>query len=250
MRVTVNKPMQIAAVLLLVSLLVSAQAHAVTWVQDRIVDPISGEACEVSSMQGPDSETYLWPEKYDQVFLPMTATQGIRYCPGSGFVDFAGDPELNENEKSRIAAFLAKAPRLPLFSIKTSEKLQRAEAIYSLRELPESRRALVHRALAYDFEVLANDPERAKLHRKAALRIMLDQLLDEALPQSARLEYLFVTANYLREFGDAPRSDRLLTQLETLISKSAGEQSAVYARYLGSLIPTARTIVPGGRLAP
>ena len=94
------------------------------------------------------------------------------------------------------------------------------------------------------------DADRAAFHRRAALEIMLARLADESLPPATRMEYAFVSANYVREFGDGARADRLLAQLEALIADSAGSRGESYARYLGSLIASARTIAPGGRLAP
>jgi hypothetical protein len=231
------------------ALVASATAGAVTWADREIQDPVSGKPCRVATLASSGSYIHDWPEKYDQVFVPVTTAEGIWFCGDSGFASFIGDDRLGYVEKKRIAAFLDRQAGSAPSQWTIADRLQRVEAIYGLRDLTPERRALVHRILAYDFESLAADPLRARQHRQAALAIMLDRLADASLAQGARLEYLFVSANYLREYGDAARADRLLAQLEMRIA-NGGEETAAYAAYLQSMLPSARTIAPGGRLAP
>lgn len=233
----------------------SGAAGAVTWAKREIQDPVGGKACQVAVLASSGAYIHDWPEKYDQVFVPVTTAEGIWFCEDSGFASFIGDATLGHVEKQRIAAFLQEQPKPVSGQAGISERLQRVEAIYALRDLIPERRELVHRILAYDFESLADDPARARQHRQAALAIMLDRLADDALmegklAQGTRLEYLFVSANYLRESGDATRADRLLAQLEMRIADAADGEFAGYAAYLKTMLPMARTIVPGGRLAP
>lgn len=228
----------------------SGTVGAVTWASQEIKDPVNGKACQVATLASSGSYIYDWPEKYDQVFVPVTTADGVWFCEGSGFASFVGDDKLGYVERKRIAVFLQEQPELASGQSGISDRLQRVEAIYALRDLTSERRALVHRILAYDFEALADDPLRARQHRQAALAIMLDRLADESLAQGTRLEYLFVSANYLRESGDATRADRLLAQLETQIAEAATSEFTGYAAYLQSMLPAARTITPGGRLAP
>lgn len=227
----------------------SGAAGAVTWAEREIRDPVSGKPCHVRMIASSGSYIYDWPEKYDQVFVPVTAAEGIWFCEGSGFASFIADDKLAHAEEERIAAFLQNQPRTLPAELGAGGRLKRVEAIYALRDLTPERRALVHRILAYDFESLADDPLSAREHRQAALAIMLDRLADESLARGTRLEYLFVSANYLREYGDATRADRLLAQLEMQIANGGGE-TAAYGAYLQSMLAAARTIVPGGRLAP
>lgn len=236
--------------LLAAALVPGGSAGAVTWAQREIHDPVSGKICQVATLASSGSYIYDWPEKYDQVFVPVTAAEGIWFCEGSGFASFIGDDKLGYVEKKRITAFLDRQTGSASEQSGIATRLQRAEAIYGLRDLTPERRALVHRILAYDFESLADDPLRARQHRQAALAIMLDRLADESLTQGTRLEYLFVSANYLRESGDSARADRLLAQLEMQIANAGGSEVASYAAYLQSMLPAARTIAPGGRLAP
>ncbi len=245
MRRSVGKLLLLAA-----TLGANSTAGAVTWAKYEIHDPISGKPCQVATLASSGSYIYAWPEKYDQVFVPVTVAEGLWFCEGSGFASFMADDKLGYVEKKRIAAFLDEQRGSVTGHAGIADRLQRAEAIYALRDLAPERRALVHRILAYDFETLADDPARARQHRQAALAIMLERLADESLGQGTRLEYLFVSANYLREFGNPARADRLLAQLETLIATTDGSEIASYAAYLQSILPAARTIVPGGRLAP
>lgn len=228
---------------------VAPPAMATTWGQTTVVDPISGKPCEVATPASMGSYIYEWPEKYDQVFFPVTASEGIWSCE-SVFASVIGDIVLSESEKQRITAYLTGLAAADRPATSITDQLRRAEALYALRELKPERRALIHRILAYDFERLANDADGSARHRKAALEIMLGRLADEALPPSTRMEYVFVSANYLREFGDSARSDRLFSQLEALIAQSAGSQAESYAQYLQSLLESARKIAPWGHLAP
>lgn len=235
-----------------IALAAPASALSVTWSQRDIIDPIHEAPCRVQSLASSGASIYQSPEKYDQVFVPVTMEQGVWYCAGSGFASFIGDASLSAAEKTRIAGFLRlqPAPGTGAQAPDIAYRLQRAEAIYALRDLPPGRRALVHRILAYDFEALADDPARARLHRQAALKLMLERLAEDALPAGTRMEYLFVSANYLREAGDAARADRLFSQLEKLIAGSAGSPAEGYGQYLQPLLAPARSIAPGGRLAP
>lgn len=237
--------------LLVVMLLVSAAfpAAATTWGETTVVDPISGKPCKVATPASMGSYVYEWPEKYDQVFFPVTAADGIWACR-SGFASVIGDIDLSGVEKQRITAFLAKLDAGERQPASIADRLQRADTLYALRDLQPERRALIHRILAYDFERMGGDSDRSTFHRKAALEIMLGRLADETLSLATRMEYVFVSANYLCEFGDPARAERLYSQLEWLVTQSAGSQTESYAQYLQSLLVSARTIAPGGRLAP
>ena len=236
--------------LLAAALAASGNAGAVTWIEQEIVDPVGGGQCQVLDLASSGAYIYDWPEKYDQVFVPVTSAEGIWYCEASGFASFIGDTKLEPAEKKRISEFLGRQVRPAQSGMSIAGKLERAEAIYALRDLTPERGILIRRILAYDFETIAEDPARARRHRQAALKTMLDRLADESLPQATRMEYLFVSANYLRESGDAVRADRLLAQLATLIASVGDAGNQGYPAYLESMLPSARTIAPGGRLAP
>ena len=71
------------------------------------------------------------------------------------------------------------------------------------------------------------------------------------MPARLKMEYLFVSANYAREFGDGAESDRLLTELDAALAAAANDaETADYAAYLKGLLDASRRISPGGKLAP
>lgn len=224
-------------------------AQATTWGTDTIRDPVSGKPCRVSSPASFGGYIYQWPEKYDQVFWPLTDPMGIWFCADSGFAAFIGDIQLEAGEKAAIAAFLRDAPRLPEKAT-VAAKLDRLEAIYALRQLAPDVRARILRALAYQYQ---SDGRQAKADalREQAGALMASRLQDEALPPDLRLQYLFVTANYARERGDAAGADRGLEALSAQLEDAAKDDALKdYAEYLGGLIAASRTIAPGGALAP
>lgn len=231
------------------ALLLSLPAAATTWGEKTIGDPIDGRGCRVAIPASMGSYIYQWPEKYDQVFFPVTDSQGIWSC-ASGFASLIGDVELTAEEKQRIESHLAALSEAERQRSDIAGKLARAEAVYALRDLDPERRGLIHRALAYGFEALAEDPVKADSHRQAALKIMLERLAEAELPEGKRMEYLFVSANYLRERGEPERSDRLLALLQAEIDKHRDGELAAYGEYLSGLLPSARAIQPGGKLAP
>lgn len=227
----------------------SVVASATTWVETTIVDPISGKKCVVPTPGSSGSYIYQWPEKYDQVFWPFTERNGIWACRPSGFVTFIGDIELASGEKAAIGAFLKQAGPLP----KTAGSellLPRLEAIYALRKSEPDAKTRILRSLAYQYQSSGKQAKANELRAQAAA-IMEARLADETLEPTLRLQYLFVTANYARERGEAVESDAKLEKLALLVAGTAGHEKVEgYAHYLQELIPSAREIVPGGVLAP
>jgi hypothetical protein len=229
--------------------MLTAPALATTWGGQTIEDPVSGAPCAVAVPASMGSYIYQWPEKFDQVFFPVTAEQGVWVCP-SGFASLIGDVRLAADERARIAAFLQAQDAATVPPDDIGARLSRAAALYEIREMDAERMALVHRALAYGFEALAGDAKRAAQHREAALALMIQRLAEEDLAPGKRIEYLFVSANYLREAGDRARADRLLVQLEDALAAQTGGELADYASYIASMLPDSRRIAPGGTLAP
>lgn len=235
---------------IMVSLLLAAfPAPATTWGEETIKDPISGKNCKVSMPASSGSYVYHWPEKYDQVFWPLTDPMGIWICPVSGFASFIGDIELKPDEKSAIAAFLKGA--LPLAkAAEPGAVLERLEAVYALRTLAPDAKSRIVRALAYQYQSNGRQAKADALRAQAGA-IMEQRLGDADLDPALRLQYLFVTANYARELGLVAESDRKLEQLASLLAEAAhDEKRQGYAEYLGGLIASSRNIAPGGALAP
>lgn len=234
-----------SALLVVAAGLHAAPAHATTWVDAEVDDPVANGKCNVQEPGSYGSYIYEWPEKYDQVFWPFTDPNGIWFCEKSGFIAFIGDMELKPEEKTRIAAYLTShpAPRAPT----VAQKLDRLEAVYALRDLDAAARLRFARAIAYQFEVLG-DQARADRMRRVARDEIKRSLEEATLAADLRLQYLFVAANYAREFGDAAESDRLLADLETALRAAPAEEG--YAQYLKESLDGARKIAPGGKLAP
>ena len=84
------------------------------------------------------SYVYEWPEKYDQVFFPVTDGQGLWAC-ASGFVGVIGDIELSIPEKERIEEYLDKLSAVEKNSNDAAAKLRRYIAAFEAA-FPDSRR--------------------------------------------------------------------------------------------------------------
>ncbi|MFT3898014.1 MAG: hypothetical protein QM719_10045 [Thermomonas sp.] len=227
----------------------SSPVFATTWAETKIKDPIDGKQCAVQTPMSSGSYIYQWPEKYDQIFWPLTDPNGVWACPASGFATFIGDEGLSAEEKAAISAFLKDAPPLPKDA--TSKiVLDRLRSIYSLRKPDPTKKIGILRALAYQYQSIGMQ-DIANALRAQAAEAMEERLADEKLDPALRLQYLFVTANYAREFGRADESDRKLEQLTDLfIDAASDEKLKDYAEYLQALVESARKIAPGGVLAP
>jgi hypothetical protein len=227
----------------------SAAASATTWFETKIIDPVSGKQCLVQTPGSYGSYIYQWPEKFDQVFWPLTDRHGIWICRTSGFVTFIGDIELDDEEKMAIRNFLKSAAPLPEEAA-TEVVLSRLEAIYALRKIAPDAKSRILRALAYQYEAIGARIRAGELRGQAA-EIMEARLADEKLEPLLRLQYSFVTANYVRERGQVEKADQKLEQLSPLLAEAAADEKLKdYAEYLQALLASARKIAPGGRLAP
>ena len=252
---------------------------ATTWSEESVPDPIvEGATCSSSMPMSYGSYIYQWPEKYDQVFWPLTDRNAITVCPKSGFVSYFGDLELTAAEKERIAAALA---RLPTRLDGAREVLARLEAVYDLRDTKVAFDIRLLRTLAYLHEDSLEDQVAARGYRERALAAIRKELAGELEPIT-RLEYLFVVAAYEREFGNVDQAmvaekelDALLDEIpppaddgeddadaddedaddadasgEEVDDDESAEALSGYADYLRELRKDLPRIAPGGVLAP
>jgi hypothetical protein len=240
------------ALLLLVvfiSCLPCLSANATTWTSPHnIPDPVvRGKSCKVSEPASSGSYIYHWPSKYDQVFWPYNDPLGIWFCRASGYTAFMPDfTDLTEEEKSAIAAYLKREYKRG--AVKTTEqRLALLEQLYELRNLDASERIHLTRVLAVWHE--GRDADKAMQYRRKALE-QIRAALQQPLPEVERLEYLYVAANYEREFGNTRQSDEYLAALRDAIANIEDEELKNFGEYLTELAADTPLIVPGGVLAP
>ena len=193
------------------------------------------------------SYIYHWPSKYDQVFWPLTASQGIWFCKDSGFIAFIGDfEEITEEERLKISKYLKSVDKQESDSL--TSKLNRLEAIYSLRDKNDEFNNRIKRVFAYLYEQ-EGQLEKANSFRKSALD-EINIFLKTDLGEYRKLEYLYVAANYERKLGNITNSDSRLSMLKTAIENIQDDKLKGYGSYLLELAKDTLHIKPNGTLAP
>ena len=229
-------------------LLITFNAHATTWGTSEVDDPIkSGSKCKVFDVASSGSYIYNWPSKYDQVFFPITSSNGIWFCEDSGFISFIGDFEnITVEEKKNISNYLEENPPKNIRSL--ISKLKLLETIYSFRHLSDELNIRNKRVFAYLYEQ-KDKFKLANYFRKTALN-EINQLLKTGLSEYKKLEYLYVAANYERQFGNVANSDLRLTSLKMAIANIQDDELNNFGRYLLKLSEETLLIQPGGKLAP
>jgi len=231
----------------LVAVAFAFQVQATTWDESEVGDPIlPGELCKVNQPMSWGSYIYNWDSKYDQVFWPNTEGMGIWSCEKSGFVALLGDFEgMSATEIKAIKQYLLQHPATET-GIKA--KLELMEQLYALRDTSSHFKNYLLRLLARWYQQL-EDVDKANLYRRSAyagIRVALQGELDEF----TRLEYLYLAANYARQFGDAGASDQFLLELTELTASLKDEKARNFAAYLQELLPDTRRITEGGVLDP
>lgn len=227
-----------------------AAAHATTWTEpEPVPDPVrQGAKCLVSQPMSYGSYIYQWPSKYDQVFWPLTDPNGIWFCRESGFTAFIDDFELKSDERAALASELATFYK-PLDKPSMREKLVLLQKSYGARK-PDARTQIrLLRVLAYYYETELSDLVGASAFRHQALE-MIETALRQKLPEGERLEYLFVSGVYYREFGDPDKSRTTLQALEQALKENKDEKLKGFVEYLSELKSDINKIVPGGPLIP
>jgi len=193
------------------------------------------------------SYIYHWPSKYDQVFWPLTDSNGIWFCKESGFIAFIGDFEgLSEEEVARISSYLKTAK--PNTSDQLS-RLEHLEKIYSLRDKDEIFKNKLKRVLAYLYEV-EGKLDLANRYRSEILQQINKLLESPNLPEYQTLEYLYLSVNYELQLGNEERSSSRLIQLKSAIENINDAELKGYGDYLSALINELPGMRPGGKLMP
>lgn len=228
-------------------------ANATTWSEpERIADPLqSNSHCLVESPTSWGGYIYQWPSKYDQVFWPRTDPKGIWFCSKSGFTAFIGDFELTPNEKAAVAEKLATFYK-PINKPTLREKLVLLEKSYGARNQDTRAKIELLRVLAYYHEADLRDFDGAAALRHKAQEMIEAALSTERRP-ACRMQYLFVSAVYNREFGDLAKSEaaaKLLKQALQEHKDSRDGEIAGMVEYLTELSQDIDKVVPGGPLVP
>jgi len=229
-------------------LFISFQSYATTWGESEVEDPIESDfKCKVQEPASSGSYIYQWPSKYDQVFWPLTASQGIWHCKDSGFIAFIGDfSEITEDERIKISQYLKKSDKKNLDTL--TSKLELLEVIYSLRNKGDEFNNRTKRVFAYLYEQ-EGQLELANSYRKSALA-EINVFLKTDLSEYKKLEYLYVAANYERQLGNITNSDSKLLMLKNAIEDIQDDKSKGFGNYLLELAKDTLRIKPNGKLAP
>jgi hypothetical protein len=237
--------MKVAITLILI--LISTTVHATTWGESEVDDPVfNEEKCSVHKPASYGGYIYNWPSKYDQVFWPLTDQNGIWFCNKSGFTAFIGDfDSLNSEEVERITVYLLNNPPK---NNEITTKLNLLENIYELRDKDDAFRNLLLRVLARWYQELGDVNKANKYRKKAYTDILLH--LKKSLDEFKRLEYLYLAANYSRQFGDIEMSDKYILELNSLFETDKSEKTKDFAEYLKNIVSDTSLIKEGGVLDP
>ena len=220
---------------------------ATTLSELEVDDPIApGQTCRVLEPASYGGYIYYSPSRFDFVFWPLTEAAGVWHCDRSGFTALIGDFEgLSESEVTAIRAHLAtnydgkQDPVTRLTLLEDIYRLRKKDAFF------ENRLLRVFARRYQDMGLL----ERANGYRLLAFE-QLRTLLKTDLPELARLEYLYLAANYARQFGDTAASDRYLVELEAAIQGISDPELAEHLEYMSELAKQSRLIKSGGQLDP
>ncbi len=228
-------------------LLLTTPALATTWGQTDIDDPFApGFKCEAHEPASYGSYIYHWPSKYDQVFWPFTDSHAIWHCPESGYTSFMTDfDELSESEKNNIKSYLD-INHIGNSSQQPTIKL--LEDIYAIRNIDDAFANKLLRIFSrwhQEHESYATANE----YRLQAFTDIKSQLNTE-LPEGQKLEYLYLSANYAKFFGNVTESEHYAQQLLFAIDNLENEELDGYAEYLKELLNETEYIQPGGILDP
>lgn len=225
----------------------SQASFAASWTTVEVDDPMrQGAKCSVQQPTEPAAHVYQAASRYDQVFWPLTDTNGIWHCERSGFTAFIGDfDNLSATEVTRIAEYLSSKSAHAQGMI---AKLEMLEAIYLLRDSDNILRNKLQRVLARWYQELG-ELDKANRYRSQALR-GIQQSLSGTLQQPQRLEYLYVAANYSRQLGQAAASKQYLAQLDAALREVQDQQLFGFRDYLAALATHTPYIAAGGKLDP
>lgn len=234
---------------LVLALTFAATGHGTTWTEPQPVpDPVrEGAKCYVSRPASYGSYIYQWPSKYDQVFWPLIDPEGIWFCQQSGFTAFIDDFELTADERGALTNALASYE--PIKKPTLRQRLALLQKSYAARNVDARFNICLLRVLAYYNEADFKDFDAARALRRQALAMIQTALATE-LPEGERLQYLFVSAVYYRDFGESEKAQAALQLLEQALRENKNEKLKGFVEYLTELKNDIDRITPGGPLMP
>jgi hypothetical protein len=219
-------------------------AAAITFAEGEEPDPFAeGETCPVRRLASYGSYIYSYPSKYDLVFEPFVSL--IWSCPKSGYISYAGDfSDLSDDERTRIAAFLAEHPWRPEFETPEGyqAKLDQMEAIYALRQRTRQEQAYLMRARAW---LYGNDP-KADEYRVKAL-VLHKEILEKELPQGTdRIESLYIVGYYTWKLGDRETAEPYFEEARNVLWTDNDGTEHTGSPYINGLIDEIKADRAGG----
>lgn len=234
-------------VILLGVLSFSLQALATTWSEATVDDPIDPKfKCDVHEPNSYGSYNYNWPEKYDQVFWPLTDESGIWFCTETGFTAFIGDfKDISAEERQKIAVYLKDNYK---HSGGIEEKLRILDGIYALRATDVEFKNKLLRVLARWYQNIGQIQKANEFRIKAFDEIKV--YLNENISEARRLEYLYLAANYSMLFGEPEASMKYIESLHAATAGLKDKELEEFSKYLSDLAKETPKILPGGKIDP
>ncbi|WP_223787488.1 hypothetical protein [Marinicella meishanensis] len=231
----------------MVLLLLSHWAQAITWRPGAVPDPLlAGAECQVNKPASYGGYIYRYPSRFDFVFWPYTDPNNIWYCEQSGYMGFMpAFEEVGAAEKPQIIQYIKDNTFNPddLLS-----KIQYLEGLYAVRDLNDEFRNKLLRVFAR-YHQEAGLYEQADAYRQQALAQIDSELVAGVRPE-LMVVYLYLGANYHRQFGHHSKSDEYLLRLHEGLQSIEEESLQDLKAYLLDLAPLSQLITPGGALEP
>ena len=234
-------------IMTMVLLVLSSLGQTITWQPTTVPDPLlAGAECQVNQPASYGGYIYRYPSRFDFVFWPLTDTNNIWYCEQSGYMGFMpAFEEIGPAEKPKIIQYIGENTFNPddLLS-----KIHYLEGLYAVRDLNDEFRNKLLRVYAR-YHQEAGLYEQANAYRKQALSQIESELVTGVRPELT-VVYLYLAANYHRQFGNLTSSDEYLMRLDEQLQSIEDESLQDFKLYLLDLAPLSQLITPGGALEP
>ena len=209
-------------------------AHATTWGESKVRDPVSGSDIDVQEPTSWGSYIYSWPGKEDQVFWPMTDDHWLWFNPKSGYGAFGSDFARLEGETlARVQAWLAANYDRTTRPATRSELLAWLEKIYDQRGMDEKFWCFFYRLMAFEYS--HDEPAKSLEYVRKALPL-LERQLANGESDYGRIATLYLLGEYHRRLGNLDASRSYFDQAKSAPYKDDEGQTLVGAPYFVKLI--------------